>query len=43
MSLPMIWAICIFGCDLAIYILLKRIYGEKYRRLSPDPTRKPPH
>ena len=43
MSLPMIWAICIFGCDLAIYILLKRIYGEKYRGLSPDPSRKLPH
>jgi len=27
-----ILAICILGCDIAIYVLYERLYGEKNRR-----------
>ena len=32
MSFTSIAAICILGCDIAIYVLFKRIYGEKHGR-----------
>jgi hypothetical protein len=34
MSLTVFLAICIFGCDLLLYILFQWIYGEKRRARS---------
>ena len=34
-----ILAICIFGCDIAIYVLYERLYGEKSRRGFQRPDR----
>jgi hypothetical protein len=32
MSLTMILAFCILGCDFLLYVLFQWIYGEKYRK-----------
>jgi len=34
MSLTVVMAVFVLGCDLLIYVLLKRIYGENPRRRS---------
>jgi hypothetical protein len=39
MSFTVIVAICILGCDVAIYVFFKRMYGEEHRRHVRRPPR----